>query len=153
MRSVKGFFGLARLLATPGEEVHCTDMIGTLDSLGNHDTAIDEKARQAYARRIRELHDEIAAAEEMNDLGRMERLSTELDQLTEHLTKALGIGQRARPLNAPTERARAVVTWRIRNAIKKINMAHPALGNHLTHAIRTGNFCAYAPEKAQVWNL
>lgn len=149
---VKGFFDLARLLATPGEEVHCTEMMGTPDSLSNHDTAIDEKARQAYARRIRELHDEIATAEEMNDLGRMERLSTELDQLTEHLTKNLGIGRRARPLNAPAERARAAVTWRIRNAIKKINTAHPALGHHLAHAIRTGNFCSYTPEKDQVWN-
>lgn len=150
---VKGFFDLARLLATPGKEVHCTEMMGTPDSLSNHDTAIDEKARQAYTRRIRELHDEIATTEEMNDLGRMEKLSTELDQLTEHLTKALGIGQRPRPLNAPAERARAAVTWRIRNAIKKINNAHPALGHHLTHAIRTGNFCSYIPEKDQIWNL
>ena len=150
---IKGFFDLARLLATPGEEVHCTEMMGTPDSLSDHDTAIDEKARQAYTRRIRDLHSEIAAAEEMNDLGRMEKLSTELDQLTEHLTKALGIGRRVRPLNAPAERARAAVTWRIRNAIKKISTAHPALGHHLTHAIRTGNFCAYTPEKDQVWNL
>jgi TolB-like protein len=153
LSEVKGFFDLARLLATPGEEVHCTEMMGTPDSLSEHDTAIDEKARQAYAQRIRDLHNEIAAAEEMNDLGRMEKLSIELDQLTEHLTKALGIGQRARPLNATAERARAAVTWRIRNAIKKIHTAHPALGHHLNHAIRTGNFCVYSPEKDQCWNL
>jgi TolB-like protein/tetratricopeptide (TPR) repeat protein len=150
---VKGFFDLARLLATPGEEVHCTEMMGTPDSLSSSDAAIDDKARQAYARRIRQLHDEIADAEKMNDLGRMEKLSGELDQLTEHLTRTLGIGRRARPLNPPAERARSAVTWRIRNAIKKINAAHPALGRHLTHAIRTGNFCSYAPEKDQAWNL
>jgi TolB-like protein/tetratricopeptide (TPR) repeat protein len=150
---VKGFFDLAHLLAAPGQEVHCTEMTGTPDSLSDHDTAIDEKARQAYTQRIRDLHDEIVAAEKMNDLGRMERLSAEMDQLTEHLTKALGLGRRARPLNAPAERARAAVTWRIRNAIKKINAAHPALGRHLAHAVRTGNFCAYTPEKDQIWNL
>lgn len=153
LSEVKGFFDLARLLATPGEEVHCTEMMGTPDSLSDHDTAIDEKARQAYTQRIRELHDQIATAEEMNDLGRMEKLSIELDQLTEHLTKTLGIGQRLRPLNAPAERARSAVTWRIRNAIKKISTAHPALGHHLSHAIRTGNFCSYSPEKDQVWKL
>jgi TolB-like protein len=150
---VKGFFDLARLLATPGEEVHCTDMMGTPDSLSDQDTTIDEKARNAYAQRIRDLHNEIAAAEEMNDLGRMETLSAELDQLTEHLTKALGIGKRVRPLNAPAERARSAVTWRIRNAIKKIDTAHPTLGQHLRHAIHTGNFCSYTPEKEQIWNL
>ncbi len=150
---IKGFFDLARLLATPGDEVHCTELMGAPDSLSDHDTAIDEKARQAYAQRIRDLHNEIANAEEMNDLGRMETLSSELDQLTEHLTKALGLGQRVRPLNAPAERARAAVTWRIRNAIKKINTAHPALGHHLTQTIRTGNFCVYDPEKDQIWDL
>ena len=150
---LKGFFDLARLLATPGDEVHCTELMGAPDSLSDHDTAIDEKARQAYAQRIRDLHNEIANAEEMNDLGRMETLSSELDQLTEHLTKALGLGQRVRPLNAPAERARAAVTWRIRNAIKKINTAHPALGHHLTQTIRTGNFCVYDPEKDQIWDL
>jgi TolB-like protein/tetratricopeptide (TPR) repeat protein len=150
---VKGFVDLARLMAAPGQEVHCAEMMGAPDSLSDHDSAIDEKARQAYAERIRELHNEIAAAEKMNDLGRRERLSVELDQLTEHLTKALGIGQRARPLNAPAERARAAVTWRIRNAIKKISAAHPALGRHLAHAVRTGTFCAYAPEKDHLWNL
>jgi TolB-like protein len=150
---VKGFFDLARLLATPGEEVHCTEMMGTPDSMSDQETAIDEKARQAYTQRIRDLHSKIAAAEEMNDLGRREKLSAELDQLTEHLTKALGLGQRVRPLNAPAERARAAVTWRIRNAIKKITAAHPALGHHLDQAIRTGNFCAYTPQKDHVWNL
>jgi TolB-like protein len=150
---LKGFFDLAHLLAKPGEEVHCTELMGTTDSLSKHDPAIDEKARQAYARRIRDLHNEIARAEEMNDLGRMEKLSTELNQLTEHLTQAMGLGRRVRPLNDSAERARAAVTWRIRNAIKKINAAHPDLGHHLTRTIRTGNFCVYTPEKDHIWNL
>ncbi len=150
---VKGFFDLVRLLETPGKEVHCTEMMGTPDSLSENDTVMDEKARQSYAQRIRDLHDEIAEAEKMNDLGRMEKLSAELDRLTEHLSKALGLDKRARPLNAPSERARAAVTWRIRNAIKKIGAAHAALGRHLTHSIRTGNFCSYSPEKTHFWHL
>ena len=46
------------------------------------------------------------------------------------------------------ERARSAVTWRIRNAIKKIGQAHPRLGRHLENAVRTGTFCVYQPEVA-----
>lgn len=141
---VKGFFDLARLLAAPGKEVHCTELMGNPDSLSNSDSVMDEKARQSYAQRIRDLDEEIAEAEDMNDLDRMEKQSAELDQLTEHLSKELGLGKRPRALNVPAERARAAVTWRIRNAIKKIAAAHPAMGRHLTHSVRTGNVCAYA---------
>ncbi len=150
---VKGFHDLASLLATPGAEMHCTEIMGSPDSLGEDEMVMDEKARQSYEQRIRDLHEEITEAEEMNDLGRTEKLKTELDQLTDHLSKALGMGQRTRKFNAPAERARTAVTWRIRSAIKKIDAAHPALGRHLSNAIRTGIFCCYDPEKEQAWHL
>jgi hypothetical protein len=89
----------------------------------------------------------------MNDLGRSEKLTVELEQLTDHITKAMGLGNRTRRLKAPAERARAAVTWRIRSAIKKIGAIHPALGQHLTNSIRTGTFCCYNPEKNLMWQL
>ncbi|MHC4751505.1 MAG: tetratricopeptide repeat protein [Planctomycetota bacterium] len=150
---VKGFLDLAQLLAKPGTELHCTELMGSSVSIGDQELVMDEKARRSYERRIRELNEEITEAEEMNDLGRTEKLSAELDQLTDHLSKALGIGKRTRKLNAPAERARAAVTWRIRSAIRKIEAAHPSLGRHLANSIRTGTFCCYSPEKEQVWQL
>ena len=89
----------------------------------------------------------------MNDLGRRESLEAELDQLTAHLAKALGLGGQTRSVNTPVDRSRSAVTWRIRSAIRKIEAVHPALGSHLTHSIRTGTFCCYAPEKEQIWHL
>jgi hypothetical protein len=99
------------------------------------------------------LREEIRDAEQMNDLGRSKQLAAELDQLTDHITKAMGLGNRIRRLNAPAERARAAVTWRIRSAIKKIDAVHPALGHHLTNSVRTGAFCSYNPEKNMLWQL
>ncbi len=150
---VKGFLDIARLLATPGVPVHCTEIMGNPDSLSEDTPVADNKALKAYEKRLRELREEIQDAEEMNDLGRSEKLNAELDQLTDHISKALGIGRRSRRLNAPAERARAAVTWRIRSAIKKIEAAHPSLGRHLTNAVRTGTFCCYDPEKEQGWIL
>jgi TolB-like protein len=153
IQEVKGFHDLARLLTTPGREVHCMKMMGSPDSVGEDTPAMDRKALNAYEERIRDLRQEIREAREMNDLGRSEQLTGELDQLTEHITKTLGMGRRSRRLNTETERARAAVTWRIRSAIKKIGTAHPALGHHLTNAIHTGTFCCYDPEKDQTWHL
>ncbi len=150
---VKGFHDLVRLMAAQGDEIHCTEMMGTPDSMGDADVIIDDKAISAYKIRIQELREELSNAREMNDLGRSEALSAELDQLTDHVSKAMGLGNRSRRLNAPAERARAAVTWRIRSAIKKIDTAHPALGQHLSNSIRTGTFCSYTPEKKIPWHL
>jgi len=43
------------------------------------------------------------------------------------------------------------VTWRIRNAIKKLEPAHPALARHLGNSIKTGVFCSCTPEKVTTW--
>jgi hypothetical protein len=153
LQEVKGFHDLARLMDTLGVEVHCTEMMGNPDSFMENDPVLDDKAKQSYEQRIRDLRDEIRDAEEMNDLIRAEKFKSELDQLTHHLAKALGIGRRPRKLNAAAERARAAVTWRLRSAIKKIEAAHPALGQHLANTIRTGTFCSYTPEKDQNWHL
>lgn len=153
LAEVKGFHDLVQLLSNPGKEFHCTVLMGNPDSSGYKEAVIDEKARRSYEERIRELKEEIADAEAMHDLGRAENANVELDQLVEHLSKALGLGKKVRETNLPAERARAAVTWRIRNAIKKIETLHPALGRHLTNSIQTGAFCSYTPENDCGWRI
>ena len=153
LSEVKGFVDLAALLAHPGVEAHCTQLMGSPVRVDDRELVIDEQARRAYEKRIRELQESIADAEAMNDLGRRQALAEELDQLTAHLAKALGLGSRTRTVNTPVDRARSAVTWRIRSAIRKIDAAHPSLGRHLSHSVRTGTFCCYEPEKAQIWQV
>jgi class 3 adenylate cyclase/TolB-like protein/tetratricopeptide (TPR) repeat protein len=150
---VKGFVDLAVLLGRPGVEVHCTQLMGRVRHVDQRELVIDERARREYETRIRDLQEAIADAETMSDLGRREAMQAELDQLTAHLVKALGLGGRTRSVNTPVDRSRSAVTWRIRSAIRKIETVHPTLGSHLSHSVRTGTFCCYAPEKAQIWQL
>jgi class 3 adenylate cyclase/TolB-like protein/tetratricopeptide (TPR) repeat protein len=150
---VKGFLDMAVLLAQPGVEAHCTQLMGSVVQADDSEQVIDAQARREYETRIRDLQEEIADAEAMNDLGRREVMEAELDQLTAHLAKALGLGGKTRSVNTPVDRSRSAVTWRIRSAIRKIGSAHPALGSHLSHSIRTGTFCCYEPEKEQNWQL
>ena len=86
-----------------------------------------------------------------NDPGRAEPLEEEQERLLDEMRKATGLGGRDRKMGDAAERARSAVTWRIRNAIKKLEAAHPALARHLVNSVKTGVFCSYTPEKETRW--
>lgn len=149
----KGFQDIATLLARPGVELHCSELMGHVEGVTGADPIIDTEAKAQYERRIHELEADLARAEENNDHGQSEQIRAELDALLEHLNQALGLGGRSRKLGAPAERARSAVTQRIRAAIKKIDAVHRGLAEHLERSLKTGTFCSYAPEKAPDWRL
>jgi TolB-like protein len=153
LSDAKGFHDLARLLSQPGRPIHCIELAGRTAEAGGDAPVLDARARRELGARVRELEQAIAEAEDHNDLGRAERARGELDQIVTALSGALGLGGRSRRLGSAAERARTAVTWRIRNAIRKIGAAHPALARHLEKSIRTGSFCAYDPEKPADWVL
>jgi TolB-like protein len=147
----KGFLDLAQLLARPGTEMHCLELADRPAETGGEVPVIDDRARRELKARVCDLQKEIDDADAAHDIGRAERAREELDQVVEHLSDALGLGGRARHLGSAAERARSAVTWRIRNAIKKIASAHPRLGRHLENGVRTGTFCVYEPETPTDW--
>jgi len=149
----KGFLDLAHLLARPGTEMHCLELADRPAEIGGDVPVLDDRARRELKARVRELQQQVDEAGAAHDAGRAERAREELDQIVEHLSGALGLGGRARQLGSPAERARSAVTWRIRNAVRKIASAHPRLGRHLENAVRTGTFCVYEPETPTEWAL
>ncbi len=150
----KGVADLSVLLAAPGREFHVTeletvprDAVGT----GSGD-ALDRRAVAAYRQRLTDLAEDIDEAQAANDVGRVERLQTEYDTLVDELTRSLGLRGRTRTAGAePVERLRKAVSARIRDAIRRIEGLHPALGRHLSHSVRTGTFCSYQPEDPVDW--
>ena len=65
---------------------------------------IDATARWRYEQSIRDLHSEIEEAEANSDLARAYKHQAELDALIEHLTAALGRGNRTRRAGGSTAR-------------------------------------------------
>ena len=153
MPDLKGLQDIAWLLSTPEKEVHCTDLMGAESSMDENEYTMDEQARSQYERRVRELQEDITEAEQLQDLGRKEKLRQELEYLLDHLEKNLGLGGKTRKLKSSAERARAAVTLRIRSAIKKIEKHNPVLAKHLANSLRTGVFCCYSPEEKVEWVL
>ena len=150
---LKGLHDIRRLLERPGEEIHCLDLAERAETAYGADAALDAPARAALKARIRDLQEDLAEAEDMNDIGRAERARDEMDRLIEALSGALGLGGRGRRLGDLAERARTTVTWRVRHSVRRIEAAHPALGRHLTSSLRTGTFCLYRPPDPVAWRF
>lgn len=149
----KGYLDLVQLLSRPGTEVHCLELANRPAEISGDVPVLDERARRELGARVRELQQELDEADAANDIGRSARAREELDQIVEHLSGALGLRGRSRQLGSAAERARSAVTWRIRNAIRKLASVHPRLGRHLENSVRTGTFCAYEPELPVSWVL
>ena len=162
LRDVKGLRYLAVLLASPGREIHAVELAQVIDGVaapvrvdGSAGPALDAQAKNAYRRRLAELGEELEEARGWADPERVERVEGEIDALTEELATALGLGGRDRAGKSPAERARVSVTKAIRSAIRAIGAHSPALESHLSSAVRTGQFCTYAPpgEVPPRWEL
>ncbi|WP_422072419.1 tetratricopeptide repeat protein [Tranquillimonas rosea] len=142
---LKGFHDIRRLMDCTGEAIHCLDLDERIvEAPGG--TVLDEKARAALKTRLRDLQEDLAEAEDGNDIGRAERLRAEMDGILEALSAALGLGGRGRRLGDSGEKARTAVTWRIRHALRRIEAAHPAMGRHLSRRVKTGTFCQFTTD-------
>jgi len=148
-----GLHYLARLVETPGREVHVLDLVraqggsdaSELADTGDAGELLDETARERYRQRAEELRDELAEAEANTDAGRAERAREELEFLARELGRAVGLGGRARRAGLAAERARSAVQRRIRHAIERIGAQRPALANFLSRSVRTGIYCSFVP--------
>lgn len=147
---VKGLNDLAKMLGHPEKQFHCTELMGSgLEAVA--EPVFDERAKRSYQKKILELQEEIRWSENNNDLQRSSYLHEEYEQVVDHLTSSLGLKGKIRRSHDNLDKARSAVTWRIRNAIQKIEKVHPMLGKHLSSAIKTGILCSYAPEKPVKW--
>jgi tetratricopeptide (TPR) repeat protein len=163
LRDLKGMRYLARLLAEPGREFHVLDLVagerarsvdtsrraerGLAFSPGlDAGVLLDAQAKEAYRRRLAEIEEDIEEARAMGDDERAAQAQAERDFLVRELARAIGLGGRDRRAGSTSERARASVTRAVRQAMARIHEYHPALGEHLDRAMRTGTYCVYLPD-------
>jgi GAF domain-containing protein len=179
LKDAKGLEYLAHLLRRPGRELHVTELIAlgelrddcvrdrlrsaALDApsisisrdLGDAGPVLDAQATAEYKRRLEDLHADLEEAERFNDPGRATKAREEMELIADQLAAAAGLGGRERKASAHAERARLLVTQRIKATIKKVRQANPALGQHLALSVKTGYFCAYnpSPQSCIDWHL
>ncbi len=159
-----GMHDLAAFVANPGRSFHVVDLAagvfaGGVGQAGQRPRTvpgtagggtpqpqpdIDALARAEYRVRLAELDDMGATADPVRvSLARAERDFIEAE--------LAGADRPAPTATDPVERARRAVASRIRLSLDRIDDAHPALGRHLRHSVRTGMFCSYEPEIPTNW--
>jgi tetratricopeptide (TPR) repeat protein len=155
LRDSKGMRDLARLLARPGQEVHVLDLVADGPTVRSEAVGddLDATARRQYQARLAAIEDELDDADHRGDPARSAQLETERDALLAELSRAYGLGGRARRRGDSSERARSTVTQRVRDAIGRIEASDAGLGTHLRRSVRTGTYCSYAPERPTDWLL
>jgi hypothetical protein len=154
IKDLKGLHILAALIERPGREMHVVDLVGPAGEgeavhardAGDAGELLDRRARDDYRRRLADLEDGLAEAERNHDLGRAATARAEIEFLEAELSRAVGLGGRARRAGSAVERARVNVQRRLREAIRRLGLHSPRLGRHLENSVRTGTYCSYAPE-------
>ena len=111
VRDLKGMHYLARLLAEPGREFHVLDLVaaetrdrradaarpsGRARALGDAGEMLDERAKEAYRRRLTEIEEDIEQARALGDTERAAQADAERDFLVRELSRAVGLGGRDR---------------------------------------------------------
>ena len=144
LRDMKGLHYLATLLREPGRELHALDVVGAdVGPEAAPAMLLDAPARGTQRERLGELRDELAEAEENNDVGRAEMLRSEIEEIADELTRAAGVGGSQRRAGSLAERARLNATRALRKVIDRIEADCPRLGHHLSNSVQTGRICSY----------
>jgi hypothetical protein len=150
LRDLKGLRYLERLLSEPGREFHVLDLVAAQHGSTVADTDVgpllDDQAKEAYRRRLREVEEDIDEATRLGDADRVALAEADRDYLVGELSRAFGLGGRARRAGAGSERARASVTRALRYALDRIGQHHVALAEHLERTVHTGTYCSYSPD-------
>ncbi|MFN3215837.1 MAG: ATP-binding protein [Acidimicrobiales bacterium] len=154
----KGLADLAVLVQRPGQAIHAMQLVGAVAPPGaGAQEVIDLEALGAYRTRLDAIAADIDHAGDAADIGRIEHLENEREQLLAEIRRATGLGGRLRTnANDPGERARKAVSARIRDAIRRIDAVAPMLACHLDRSLHTGFQCSYAPpadEPSIIWTV
>jgi hypothetical protein len=144
-----GLRHLATLVANPGVDIPAVD----LAEPGRNAAApclapqpvLDEEALRQYRARLRDLADEIRAADVLGDGERVAALRSETDWLLHEVETSTGLGGRRRQFADSSERARIAVGKAIRRALERVTAADAVIGAELRASVETGMQCCYRP--------
>lgn len=146
LKDSRGLQLLARLVETPGVDVHVLELSSEGDAIeSDAGPMLDAAARRDYQDRLESLDDAIDEARSHADRGRLEKAEAEREFLLAELSRAVGLGGRERKVGSNTERARVAVTRRLRDAVDRIGKLAPELGTYLDRAVKTGTHCRFEP--------
>jgi hypothetical protein len=176
VRDLKGFSYIAYLLERPNVSVETGELSrifdGTISSsqfrgnpesqelterpdLGDAGDHTDRKTLRDINNRLQEIDREIQDPQDASHYEAVEKLKDEKEKLLGYVRQTTGLGGRLRKSSATNERERSSVTYRIKEAIKRLGKSNGTVHHYLSTTIKTGNSCAYkpAPDSPIKWTV
>ncbi len=113
---------------------------------GSSGEILDDETRKKYGTRYRERVEDLAEARANNHLGSIEKLASEMEDLTNELASATGLGGRSRQ-KSDFEKVRKAISMAVTRDIERIGKRHESLRRHLDAAIDRGTTLRDAPNR------
>jgi len=154
-----GVVYIAYLLRQPGQEVHAAKLRSDVQgdgrnvSAGSAGEVLDTQALQDYKDRITEIDEELAEAENNNDISRKDKLAEERAALYAEVGSATGLGGRNRKVADDRERHRQAVSAAIHRALRAVKKVHYPLWQHLKNSVTIGEYLSYTPDQTTSWTI
>ena len=147
LRDVRGLHYLRSLLTAPGREIPALDLVAGGPGLASAtpDPMLDVAAHAAYVHRLKDLDEQLDAADLAGDAAQSHALATERRALLAELRRVSRPGGRSRDYPDEAERARVNATRALWSAVDRVQAAAPLAGTHLRAALRTGRVMRYEP--------
>ena len=159
-----GLGHVATLIAAAGRPVHVVDLtVGTAGTT----TALVDQMRAEYRSRLAGLDAQLRPpAADAAEAAELRPPAADAAGFVDPVAAALARAERDAVLTelaaldagapAPDEvgdRARRLVSLRIRAALDALDDTLPALARHLRRSVRTGTFCLYDPGRPERWSV
>jgi tetratricopeptide (TPR) repeat protein len=161
VKHVVGMRYVAELVARPDTEIAASDLSIAINGAGvvgdapSDEPTLDDRAREEYRRRLRQLDHELDVADRRGDADRGRRAAEERDLILDALRRETGLGGRPRRMTDESERCRMRVSKAVHRALEHVCSADVVLGRALESRIRTGYVCQYVSDPGQpiVWKV
>jgi hypothetical protein len=153
----KGLLYISYLLGSPFQEYHVAELVNAAETpekevLSFSSGKVSTKETVAnYRKRLSDIRDELAKADETGDLLLKKELLKEKQALEKQLLQAVGMGGKLKKNPDETRRQANAVSEAITRSLKTIYKNHPSLWQHLFNAINRGEYLSYTPETDISW--
>ncbi|MBA3017250.1 hypothetical protein KKG29_05805 [Patescibacteria group bacterium] len=157
LKHSKGLLYISYLLGSPFQEYHVAELVKVAETPGKEVLSfssgeVSTKETVAnYRKRLTDIHNELAEADETEDLLLKKELLKEKQGLEKQLLQAVGMGGKLKKNPDETKRQANAVSEAITRSLKTIDKNHHSLWQHLLNAINRGEYLSYAPETDISW--
>jgi hypothetical protein len=158
LSNLKGLHVVYQLIQTPGGAVSMLDLAGADDRLRadrrTRQDVLDPDAKRDIVEELNDLHADLERARARNNTVEADLAEKAIEQLTQHLLQAAGLGGKSRDLNNPFDQLRPRIHGQLKTVYQAMRDSNPPmsrLAEHFESSITSegGSTFVYRPARTR----